>query len=90
MIGTCFKTFTDLPVEEIDGLEMNDAKEINTNKERLAFLCTELLHGKEEAEKAQATARELFSGGGSAAGGNEPVMEISSAEFGESMNITEL
>ncbi len=88
MIGTCFKTFTDVSVAEIDAFNTSDAKEINANKERLAFLVTEMLHGTDDAEKAKSTARELFTGGGG--GGNEPLMEISAAEFGESMNITEL
>ena len=60
----CLKMLTFVPVEEIDEL----AKEPNVNlvKERLAYEVTALVHGREEADKAMAAARALFSGGGNA------------------------
>jgi len=91
MIETCLKTFTDLPVAEITAMTANantDHKQINANKETLAFLVTELLHGTEEAEKARATARELFSGKGG--GGNEPEKTIGREVFGQAINIADL
>ena len=60
----CLKMLTFVPVEEIDEL----AKEPNVNavKERLAYEVTALVHGRDEADKAMAAARALFSGGGNA------------------------
>ena len=52
-----------------------EGAQLNTAKEILAYELTALVHGKEEAEKAQATARSLFAGAGAAA--NMPEVEIS-------------
>ena len=56
----CLKMLTFLPLEEIDELAKLEGSELNKAKEILAYELTELIHGKEEAEKAQETARALF------------------------------
>ncbi len=58
----CIRMLTFLPIEEID--QMNDwqGEQLNKAKEILAWELTKLIHGEEEASKAQATARALFSG----------------------------
>ncbi|MBE7090109.1 MAG: tyrosine--tRNA ligase [Clostridiales bacterium] len=60
----CIKMLTFLPLEEIKQMEGWEDSRINEKKEILAFELTSLVHGKEEAEKAQASARALFSGEG--------------------------
>lgn len=57
----CLKMLTFLPLEEIDELAKLEGSEINKAKEILAHELTELVHGKEEADKAQETARAIFS-----------------------------
>ena len=60
----CIKMLTFIPIEEIDEIENWDASRINEKKELLAFHLTSLVHGEEEAAKASATAKALFSGEG--------------------------
>jgi len=55
---------TFLPIEQIDEMDSWEGSQLNTAKEILAYELTALVHGKEEAEKAQTAARALFSGGG--------------------------
>ena len=70
----CIRMLTFLPLEEIEAMsEWKDAQ-LNTAKEILAFELTKLVHGEEEAQKAQASARALFVGGGDDA--NMPTTEI--------------
>ena len=57
----CLKMLTFLPLEEIDELAKLEGSEINKAKEILAHELTELVHGKEEADKAQEVARAIFS-----------------------------
>ena len=57
----CLKMLTFLPLEEIDELAKLEGREINKAKEILAHELTELVHGKEEADKAQEAARAIFS-----------------------------
>ena len=57
----CLKMLTFLPLEEIEELAKLEGSEINKAKEILAHELTELIHGKEEADKAQEAARALFS-----------------------------
>ena len=59
----CLKMLTFLPLEEIDELAKLEGSEINKAKEVLAYELTKLIHGEEEAEKAQEGARALFSKG---------------------------
>ena len=60
----CLKMLTFLPLEEIDELAKLEGSEINKAKEILAHELTELVHGKEEADKADAAAKAIFAGGG--------------------------
>lgn len=61
----CIRMLTFLPLEEIDKMDKWEGSQLNTAKEILAFELTKLVHGEEEANKAQQTARALFSGSGS-------------------------
>ena len=60
----CIRLLTFLPLEEIDKMDKWEGSQLNTAKEILAFELTKLVHGEEEANKAQQTARALFSGSG--------------------------
>ena len=60
----CIRMLTFLPLEEIDKMDKWEGSQLNTAKEILAFELTKLVHGEEEANKAQQTARALFSGSG--------------------------
>ena len=60
----CIRMLTFLPLEEIDKMDKWEGSQLNTAKEILAFELTMLVHGEEEANKAQQTARALFSGSG--------------------------
>ena len=64
---------TFLPMEQIREMESWDGSKINRAKEILAFELTAMVHGEEEAKKAEASARALFGGG---AGGEIPTTEI--------------
>ncbi len=61
----CIRMLTFLPLEEIDKMDEWEGSQLNTAKEILAFELTKLVHGEEEAAKAQATARAVFGGQGS-------------------------
>ncbi len=58
----CIRMLTFLPLEEIDAMDSWEGSQLNTAKEILAFELTKLVHGEEEATKAQAAARAIFSG----------------------------
>ena len=75
----CIRMLTFLPLEQIE--EMSDWKDaqLNTAKEILAFELTKLVHGEEEAAKAQAAAKALFMGGGDDA--NMPTTEITAEQL---------
>ncbi|MBQ6848734.1 MAG: tyrosine--tRNA ligase [Clostridia bacterium] len=60
----CLRMLTFLPIEQIDEMDAWEGSQLNTAKEILAYELTALVHGQEEAEKAQAAARALFAGGG--------------------------
>lgn len=60
----CIRMLTFLPLEEIDKMDKWEGSQLNSAKEILAFELTKLVHGEEEANKAQQTARALFSGSG--------------------------
>jgi tyrosyl-tRNA synthetase len=60
----CIRMLTFLPLEEIDAMADWKDAQLNTAKEILAYELTALVHGTEEAEKAQQAARALFSGNG--------------------------
>ena len=59
----CIRMLTFLPLEEIDAMDCWEGSQLNKAKEILAYELTTLVHGKEEAEKAQAAAKALFGGG---------------------------
>ena len=59
----CIRMLTFLPLEEIDKMDTWEGSQLNTAKEILAFELTKLVHGEEEAKKAQDSARGLFGAG---------------------------
>lgn len=81
----CIRMLTFLPLEEIEKMEKWEGAELNKAKEILAFDLTKLVHGEEEAIKAQTAAKALFEGG--TQGGSIPTTEITKAEFGEGIDI---
>ncbi len=70
----CIRMLTFLPLEQIDAMSDWKDAQLNTAKEILAFELTKLVHGEEEANKAQASAKALFVGGGDDA--NMPTTQI--------------
>ncbi len=77
----CIRLLTFLPLERIDEMDRWKDAQLNQAKEILAWELTSMVHGKEEADKAQAAARALFSGGGDA--GDMPSTELSGADFAD-------
>ncbi|HJB40189.1 MAG TPA: tyrosine--tRNA ligase [Candidatus Ruthenibacterium avium] len=80
-VQNCLKLLTDVPVAEIDAIDMTSGPAINTAKERLAFELTGLVHSPEEAQKAMETARSLFGGGADAE--NMPATVLDAALLAE-------
>jgi tyrosyl-tRNA synthetase len=74
----CLRMLTFLPLEQIDEMDKWEGSQLNTAKEILAFELTKLVHGEEEATKAQESARALFSGGNAA---DMPTSEITEADL---------
>lgn len=62
----CIKMLTFLPLEEIEAMESWEGSQLNCAKEILAYELTNLVHGEEEAKKAEDSAKALFSGGNAA------------------------
>ena len=62
-VVNCLKLLTFLPIEEIEAMENWQGSELNKAKEILAYELTNMVHGKEEADKALEAAKALFSGG---------------------------
>ena len=62
----CIRLLTFLPMEQIEEMNGWEGSRLNTAKEILAYELTKLVHGEEEAEKAQESAKALFGGGGAA------------------------
>ena len=60
----CIRMLTFLPLEEIDAMDSWEGSQLNKAKEILAYELTSLVHGKDEADKAQTAARSIFAGGG--------------------------
>ena len=77
----CIRMLTFLPLEQIDEMDSWKDARINEAKEVLAFELTKLVHGEAEAQKAQAAAKALFSGGGDDA--NMPTTEIASGQLAD-------
>ena len=65
-VEKCLKLLTFLPMDEVNRLSRLEGSEINEAKKALAFECTKLVHGEEEAQKAQLAAAALFAGGAAA------------------------
>ena len=85
----CIKMLTFLPMEKISEMEAWEDSRINEKKEILAYQLTELVHGKEEANKAQQSARDIFSGSGVSE--NMPTAEIGTDElFEDKISIVKL
>ncbi len=77
----CLKLLTFIPIEEIEAMESWQGNELNKAKEILAYELTKMVHSQEEADKALAAAKALFSGG--ADNSNMPTTQISSESFQE-------
>ena len=77
----CIKMLTFLPMDKINEMETWDGSRINEKKEILAHELTELVHGKEEADKAQKSSHDLFSGSGDSE--NMPKAEITAEDLFE-------
>ena len=75
----CIRMLTFLPLEQIDEMAQWEGSQLNTAKEILAFELTKLVHGEDEANKAQAAAKALFGGGGSDE--NMPCTKLSDEDF---------
>lgn len=75
----CLRMLTFLPIEQIEEMDGWDGSQLNTAKELLAFELTALVHGREEAEKAQAAAKALFVGGGDMS--NVPTTSLTDADL---------
>ncbi len=74
----CLRMLTFLPLEEIDAMDKWEGSQLNQAKEILAFELTKLVHGEEEAAKAQEAARALFASGSAA---QMPEVELTDADF---------
>jgi len=75
----CIRLLTFLPLEEIDAMDSWEGSQLNKAKEILAFELTKMVHGEDEANKAEETAKSLFAGGGEAE--NMPTAELSKEDF---------
>ena len=75
----CIRMLTFLPLEEIRKMDSWEGSQLNTAKEILAFELTKLVHGEEEAVKAQTAAKALFAGG--ADNSNMPTTQLTDDDF---------
>ena len=77
----CIRMLTFLPLEQIDAMDSWEGAQLNQAKEILAYELTALVHGKDEAEKAQSAAKALFSTGGDLS--NMPTTELTGDDFAD-------
>ena len=77
----CLRMLTFLPLEQIDEMDQWEGSQLNTAKEILAFELTKLVHGEEEAQKAQEAAKALFSGQGNL--DNMPTFALTEEDFND-------
>ena len=77
----CIRMLTFLPLEQIDAMDSWEGAQLNQAKEILAYELTALVHGQEEAEKAQSAAKALFSTGGDLS--NMPTTELTAEDFAD-------
>ena len=75
----CIRMLTFLPLEQIDEMDKWEGSQLNRAKEILAYELTSLVHGEEEAKKAEAAAKALFVGGGDAE--HMPTTELTEADL---------
>ncbi len=75
----CIRMLTFLPLEQIDEMDKWEGSQLNKAKEILAFELTKLVHGEEEARKAEASAKALFAGGGDS--GDMPTTKLADADL---------
>nr|WP_300184970.1 tyrosine--tRNA ligase [uncultured Agathobaculum sp.] len=75
----CIRMLTFLPLEQIEEMDKWEGAQLNKAKEILAYELTELVHGKEEADKAMEAAKNIFAGGGSSE--NMPTTTLADADF---------
>lgn len=87
-VGKCLRLLTFIPMEEIKKMDAWEGAELNKAKEILAYHLTELVHGAEEAKKAEEAAKSLFAGGGNSA--NTPKCVLNKAEYPEGIDILNL
>ncbi len=87
-VKRCLSLLTFIPMDEINSLTAVEGSAINKAKERLAFEVTKIVHGEEEALKADTAAKALFLGG--AHGGSIPTTKINTADFETGMDILSL
>ena len=83
----CIRMLTFLPLEQIDEMDKWEGSQLNRAKEILAYELTALVHGEEEAKKAEESAKALFGAGGDSA--NMPTSVLTDADF-ENGNINVL
>ena len=76
----CIRMLTFLPMDQISEMEKWEGSDLNKAKEILAWELTNMVHGEEEANKAQDAARALFGGGGDKS--NMPTTELTNDDFG--------
>ena len=74
----CLRMLTFLPLEQINEMDSWEGSQLNKAKEILAFELTSLVHGEEEAKKAETSAKALFGGGAS---GEMPTTELSETDL---------
>ena len=77
----CIRMLTFLPMEQIREMDGWEGSQLNKAKEILAYELTDLVHGREEAEKAQTAARALFGGGSGKA--DMPTTELQESDFAD-------
>jgi tyrosyl-tRNA synthetase len=77
----CLRMLTFLPLEQIDEMDKWEGSQLNKAKEILAYELTNLVHGEEEAKKAEEAAKALFAGGGSSE--NIPTTVLADEQFTE-------
>ena len=75
----CIRMLTFLPLEQIDEMDKWEGSQLNCAKEILAYELTALVHGEEEAKKAEESAKALFGAGGDSA--NMPTSVLTDADF---------
>ncbi len=84
-IGRFLKLFTELPLDDIVRLEALDGAELNDAKKILATEATAMCHGRDAAQKAEATAQETFEGSGSSSG--LPTIDIAAQQLTDGLGL---